>query len=276
VAGQRARGRWEPSGELKPPRVLLELPASARRPRLQRALREAGFSVSLCTAEGECPLLSGGTCGLVERADAVVSDLPGPRGSAIRALLPAGVRADPALGAVRQVSARTRARRLRFTLATGDGRRVTVRAIRPGDGGRLRRFDAGLSEKARRLRYLGYMPPMTADWAAHLATPDLDRRFAFIALAGRRLVGDCRLVPMEDGGEEVAIAVADDFQGAGVGRALLEVALRTAAERGVAAVVAEVSYENQRMTQMLRRMGFQRTAWELGVMTFRWSPVQPG
>jgi ribosomal protein S18 acetylase RimI-like enzyme len=225
---------------------------------------------------GECPLLAGGTCDLVARADAVVNDLPGPRGSAIRARLPAGVRAGPALGAVRQVSARSRALRLRFSLATRGGRRVTVRAIRPSDGDRLRRFDAGLSEKARRLRYLGYMPPMSGDGAARLASPDLDQRFAFVALAGRRLVGDCRLVPAEGGGEEIAIAVADDFQGAGVGRALLEVALRTAAERGFDEVVAEVNYENERMSRMLRRMGFQRTAWDLGVMTFRWSPIQLG
>jgi hypothetical protein len=182
---------------------------------LQRALREAGFSVSLCTAEGDCPLLSGGTCGLVDRADAVVNNLQGRRGSAIRARVPAAARSEPSLQGVRQVIARTRARRLRFKLATNDGRHVTVRAIRAGDRERLRRFDAGLSEKARRLRYLGYMPPMTADWAAHLVAPDLDRRYALVALAGRRLVGECRLVPAEGGDEEIAIAAADDFQHAG-------------------------------------------------------------
>jgi len=242
------------------------------RPRLQRALREAGFTVSVCTAEGGCPLLAGKACPLVTSADVVVNELTGRRGREIRARIPVLRLAPARLDAVHRIYAGPRARRLRLRTQTRDGRPVLVRSIGPADRERLRRFDGGLSDHSRRLRYLGFMPPMSPGWAAYLATPDFDQRFAFVALSGGRLVADCRLVPSQDGSEELALAVADDFQAQGLGPFLLEVALRTAAERGVRAVVADVNYDNQPMSRMLRRFGFQRTGWDLGVMTFRWSP----
>jgi len=259
--------------------VLLEVPEERARPALQAALRRGGFEVSVCTAESECSLLVGDRCGLVDQADVVVHALTGARGRAIRMRLPAAsvVRTTSAstgsdvLEAVRRRYAGPRARRRRFHFMTRDGRRLLIRAIRPSDRGRLRQFDRDLSDPTRQLRYLGFMPPMSQEWAAHLATPDFGERFAFVAMAGRRLVGDCRLVPAEAGGLEMAIVVADEFQGAGVGRVLLEAALRTAAERGLP-VVAEVRYDNQPMAGLLRSLGFQRTGWDLGVMTFRWSP----
>ncbi|HEX6349147.1 MAG TPA: GNAT family N-acetyltransferase [Candidatus Dormibacteraeota bacterium] len=151
---------------------------------------------------------------------------------------------------------------------------MLVRRIAPGDRERLRRFDAGLSDRSRRLRYLGFMPPMSKEWAAHLAAPDFDRRFAFVAVAGRRLVADCRLVPSDDGAEELALAVSDDFQGEGLGHVLVETALSAAAACG-AEVVAQVRYDNDRMAHLLRAFGFRRTGWDLGVLTFRWSPPAP-
>jgi RimJ/RimL family protein N-acetyltransferase len=209
---------------------------------------------------------------MVESAEVIVNELTGRRGREIRSLVPATRLAPARLEGVRRLYAGSRARRVRVRTATRDGRGVLLRSIRPADRERLRRFDADLSDGSRRLRYLGFMPPMAQDWAAQLAAPDFDRRFAFVAVAGNRLVGDCRLVPTDDGQEELALVVADDYQGSGLGRSLLGLALRTAAERGAPAVVAEVRYDNERMTRLLRSFGFKRTAWDLGVMTFRWVP----
>jgi ribosomal protein S18 acetylase RimI-like enzyme len=212
----------------------------------------------------------------------VLHALRGPRGRAIRERLrgegrpvvvaPAGATGGALLDGVRAAFAGARARKVRFRLTARSGAVVRIRAIRPSDRFRLRRFDAGLSERSRSLRYLGFMPPMTEQSAAGLAAPDFAQRFAFVAVAGRRVVGDCRLVPATDRGVEMAIAVSDDWQGSGLGPALLETALRTAAERGITEVIAEVRYDNQRMSRILRRYGFERTGWELGIMTFTWTP----
>ena len=262
--------------------VLLEAPSARARPALQRELRRAGFAVTVCTGAGDCPLLAGGECPLVGQADVVLHSLGGPRGRAIRARLrdhgrpvvvaAAGATGGALLDGVRAAFAGARARRVAVRLTTRSGALVRIRAIRPSDRFRLRRFDAGLSERSRSLRYLGFMPAMTEQSAARLASPDFADRFAFVAVAGRRVVGECRLVPATEGGVEMAIAVADEWQGSGLGPALLDTALRAAAERGVTKVVAEVRYDNQRMSRILRRYGFERTGWELGVMTFTWRP----
>jgi len=154
-----------------------------------------------------------------------------------------------------------------------DGRWVRIRPIDAGDSELLRQFDAGLSETSRRLRYLGWMPPLSAETAARWATVDFRDRFALVAVAGHgdliRIVADCRLVPFPErpGSLEVAIAVADDFQGAGLGRALLQRTLGIAAARRVE-VVARVRCDNQRMMHLLPELAFRRIEWDLGVVTF--------
>jgi acetyltransferase len=147
-----------------------------------------------------------------------------------------------------------------------------IRAIDAADAELLRQFDSGLSESSRLLRHLGWMPELTADLAARWATVDFHDRFALVAVVGQGerqlIVADCRLVPCPDrpGSLEIAIAVADDFQGAGLGRALVRLALGIAADRGVE-VVAQVRYDNQRMMHLFLELGFRRTGWELGVVT---------
>lgn len=169
-------------------------------------------------------------------------------------------------------------RLLQLPVRLADGRAVEVRAIRCDDAGLLREFDDGLSEHSRRLRYLGGTPPMSPERALELAAVDFHDRFAFVAVAaadGRtRMVADCRLarMPERPGCFEIAVAVADDFQNAGLGRVMLELTLAVAAAQGVAEVIAEVRYDNQRMMHLLRRLGFSAVSWELGVVIFACSP----
>jgi RimJ/RimL family protein N-acetyltransferase len=155
-----------------------------------------------------------------------------------------------------------------------DGRTVSIRAIEPGDAERLREFDGGLSETSRRLRYLSWMPPMSHERALALATVDGVDRIAMVATVGHggheRIVADCRLVPQAGPGRqaEVAIAVADDHRRAGLGAVLLRLALAAAVDAGYDEVVAQVRYDNVVMMRLLRTLGFRRTAWELGVVTY--------
>ena len=112
-----------------------------------------------------------------------------------------------------------------------------------------------------------------------MATVDFQRRFALVAAARRGgrdvIVADCRLVTGPGLHAELAIAVADEYQGAGLGPALIRQMLSIAAAHGIEAVDARVKYDNDRMMRVLRRIGFRRTAWELGVVTFTVSAAGP-
>lgn len=112
-----------------------------------------------------------------------------------------------------------------------------------------------------------------------MATVDGVQRIALVALArdGRRerIVGDCRLMGRPGPGRsaEAAIAVSEDYRRVGLGTALLTLLFAAGTNAGFELVVAEVRYDNDVMMRLLRRLGFQRTAWELGVGTFTRSLV---
>ncbi|MEO9007735.1 MAG: GNAT family N-acetyltransferase, partial [Candidatus Dormibacter sp.] len=289
-------------------RILLEAGDARLRGAATELLASAGFQVTVCSGHAPghpCPLLAGQPCGLVAGADVVVHALAGPDGEVVLGRLrPAGEVGGPEvlvltghpaatdrggeeslpataagtqlLGAVYRLHG-TRARFLRLPLTLHDGRRVLIRAVRRDDDRRLREFDAGLSPRSRQLRYLGSKPPMTEGWAKHLVGVDFDLRFALVATTGEgeaeRIVADCRLLSDEKVQGELAIVVADDHHGVGLGRMLVELTLRVAADRGLPEVIAEVRYDNRSMALLLRSEGFERTGWDLGVMTFARSPA---
>ncbi|HVD00421.1 MAG TPA: GNAT family N-acetyltransferase [Candidatus Dormibacteraeota bacterium] len=293
-------------------RILVEARDASVRRAARTALTGAGFEVCVCPGPGPghpCPLLLGEACSLVDRSDVVVHALPGTGGRAVRdklrpdgsefapellvltgwhgaadagddASLPTTARDGELVEAVNRLHGR-RVRFLRLPVTLRDGRRVVIRAVRPQDSGRLRAFDAELSPRSRQLRYLGGKPPMTEEWARHLSEVDFDRRFALVATAGvgaeERIVADCRLLSSEEVTGELAVVVADDHQGLGLGRLLVDLTLRVAAARGLPRVFADVRYDNRPMALLLRSEGFQRTGWELGVMTFArtWDPPVP-
>jgi RimJ/RimL family protein N-acetyltransferase len=267
---------------LRRSRVLLEVSEPALVAAWGQSLLQAGFEVSCCPGPGHgslaCPLLADGRCPLVDAASVVVHSLDGEDAERVERALEKPTSESPELlvrpahGAslvdgVRKLSA-VRARRRRVSCVVR-GEPVVVRAIEVDDAEQYGAFDAQLSEQSRRLRYLGYMPALDPERARYLTSVDFDSRFALVAvtLDGSRIVADCRLVPSGDGSGEVAIAVADDHQGGGLGESMLELVLGIAADRGLQSVTAEVRYDNERMLALLRRLGFRRTAWELGIVS---------
>ena len=116
---------------------------------------------------------------------------------------------------------------------------------------------------------------MSGERAAAMATVDGRRRIALVAIAGRgqdeRMVADCRLLAQLGTGRaeaEIAVAVAEEHRHAGLGTGMLRLLLAAAADAGYEAVVAQVRYDNEVMMHVLRALGFERTEWELGVVTF--------
>ena len=137
-----------------------------------------------------------------------------------------------------------------FVAALRDGRRVRVRPIGPAD---KRHIAAGLARMSPRSRYLRFhriVDHLSDDELRYLTEVDMRDHFAWVAVAldepGEPGVGVIRYVrdaevPLL---AEVAITIIDDYQGAGLGRLLLDTLLVSAMLNGIERLVAQVLPEN--------------------------------
>jgi len=174
------------------------------------------------------------------------------------------------------VALATRPRRLdhtfceRSTLA--DGTDVALRPIRPSDAPLLHAGLLHLSERSRYLRFHGPRTEFSPDELRLLTEIDGESHFALVAfaLSSRRLVADGRFV--RDGAgtaeAEVALVVADDLQGKGLGELLLSRLREAALERHVTRFSGTVLEENRPMRRLLRKAGARVGVPSRGVCEF--------
>ena len=146
---------------------------------------------------------------------------------------------------------------------------VRVRPIGPADETALAAFYAGLSPNSRYRRFFAASSGLSAAQATFFCAPDHDHREGFVAEAvarggGRVIVGHLCLEPAQALGAaavsgpasaEVAVAVADNVQHRGIGRALLAAAIDWASRRGLARLTATILESNPAMVGLLRASG---------------------
>lgn len=146
-----------------------------------------------------------------------------------------------------------------------DGRRVHVAPVRPQDADAERDFVGALSMTSRYRRFHFGLRELTPE--ASRAMTEIDQHH-HVALVARPLgdtgetpapiVADARYVMRADSADaEFAIAVADDWQGAGLGRALLARLSAHAREQGVRRLYGDVLWGNPGMLALVRSMGAQ-------------------
>lgn len=138
-----------------------------------------------------------------------------------------------------------------------------VRVV-PFDGahaGALVRFFLALSPRSRQLRFLSPHAGCTAQQLAPLVRPDGDAHVAHVAVVDGEVVGEARFARRAPGRAtaEVALAVADPWQGRGVGARLLEAVLADAERRGVRRFTFDVLADNRRALALLARFGARWT-----------------
>lgn len=156
----------------------------------------------------------------------------------------------------------------RITLS--DGREVVVRPVLAIDADAEQDFVRGLSLESRRRRF--HLPIRELSPSLLRQLTDIDH-VAHVAIVAEALssddvptiVADARYVN-EDGETHFAIAVADAWQGVGLGRALMQRLLRYAARHGIARVVADMIRDNTAMTRLASSFGGR----------FSMSPIGPG
>jgi GNAT superfamily N-acetyltransferase len=142
-------------------------------------------------------------------------------------------------------------------LKLDDGSKVRLRLVRPEDGPLLEAGFERLSAQSRYQRFFAPRATLTPGELVYLTHVDGENHFALGALSAEggdaRGLGIGRFVRLAGRPDcaEPAITVADEAQGKGLGRALLERLTVAAVERGVRTFCFEVLTSNEPMRKMI-------------------------
>jgi RimJ/RimL family protein N-acetyltransferase len=149
-----------------------------------------------------------------------------------------------------------------------DGRSAVVRPIGPDDREAFLAFHAALSDESRYFRYFTARRKLPEKEVRHFTEVDPRDHAGIVTLVGGEIVGHALYDRLDDPEHaEVALEVADAFQGHGVGTAMLAELAGTAARAGIRRFVAHVLPANRRMLQVFHDLGFaERARFEDGVV----------
>jgi acetyltransferase len=146
-----------------------------------------------------------------------------------------------------------------WTLASGES--LFVRPVRHDDGELEETFVRALSLESRYQRMLSGGTKVTPEWIDSMTHIDYHRHMAFavatVSDGVEQFVGVGRyVVDAVKSSAEVALVLADAWQGQGLGRRLLETLLEHAESAGVREALGTVLATNVAMLRLVRSMGF--------------------
>ncbi|HZQ16836.1 MAG TPA: GNAT family N-acetyltransferase [Gaiellaceae bacterium] len=134
-------------------------------------------------------------------------------------------------------------------------RGITIRPLRNGERSAIQAVFDRLGPCSRLLRFGGAKNVLLPGDLERLARVDANHH-VLVAIAEGEPIGIARLV--RDGeSAEVAFAVADDWQGRGVGRVLVDRLAADARAAGIRRFTATVTGDNPRSAALLRRLRAQ-------------------
>jgi acetyltransferase len=146
-----------------------------------------------------------------------------------------------------------------WTLASGKS--LSVRPVRHDDGELEEAFVCALSLESRYQRMLGGGTKVTPECIDYMTHIDYHRHMAFAVTAViggvEQFIGVARyVVDASTLSADVALVVADAWQGEGLGRRLLETLLEYAQREGLRGAVGSVLATNAAMLRLARSIGF--------------------
>jgi RimJ/RimL family protein N-acetyltransferase len=137
--------------------------------------------------------------------------------------------------------------------------RIEIRPIRPDDRELLAEGVRRMSPESRYRRFFSPMSKLSEQQLTYLTEVDHHDHEALVAVeAGtERGVGVARFVRSQDDPElaEIAVAVADDWQGKGIGSELLHRLTERARDEGVRRFSASIQEENRPMRGLFAELG---------------------
>lgn len=139
-----------------------------------------------------------------------------------------------------------------------NGQNAQLRPIRPEDASLIQRFFAEQSETSRYNRFLNKNSTLSPALLSHLSRPDYQRELALIIhdeelnpLATASYTSDRNSLSCEFG-----ISIADNLQGQGLGKILMNELISHAKERGFQQMRAEILANNHPMQKLALKLGF--------------------
>lgn len=145
------------------------------------------------------------------------------------------------------------------TVVLADGARATVRRLAGGEAAAVQEVFDGMSERSRYQRLVGAKPALSARDLEVLTTIDHLNHEAFVAVDPRtgRAVGEAHLVRDEQDRAvaDVAFAVADEWQGRGLGTRLADLLAKRARQLGIDRLRATMLADNSRSLALIQRLG---------------------
>lgn len=140
-----------------------------------------------------------------------------------------------------------------------DGRPVEIRSLRKADRTQLLAAVGRTSSESRYRRFFGAKRDFTDKEIEFFTDIDFVNHVALVAVieaAGDRvIIGGGRYVVVQPGTAELAFAVVDQYQGQGIGAALLNHLIAIARDAGLGELIADVLPANTSMLKVFRKSG---------------------
>jgi acetyltransferase len=144
-----------------------------------------------------------------------------------------------------------------------DGDSATIRPIRPEDEPLIYDLFKSLSDETIKFRFGQHLTDMPHEQLVRYCQLDYEREIAFVALISEnshreRIIADVRIIRMPDlETAELAILVADEWQGHGIGTTLIDYCIQVARESGIKTLWMEIMRSNSRMLHLAKLTGFE-------------------
>jgi GNAT superfamily N-acetyltransferase len=154
---------------------------------------------------------------------------------------------------------------------TRDGRKIEIRALRPDDRADLRAAVGRTSAQSLYRRFFGAKRDFSDKEVAFFVNVDFISHVALVAVAeegGQAVIAaGGRYIVQQPGTAEVAFVVTDQYQGQGIGAALLRHLAMIGRDAGLKEFTAEVLPENAPMLKVFEKSGLKSsTKRERGVV----------
>ncbi|HET9689230.1 MAG TPA: GNAT family N-acetyltransferase [Pseudolabrys sp.] len=144
---------------------------------------------------------------------------------------------------------------------TRDGRKIEIRALKPGDRDDLRAAVDRTSSQSLYRRFFGAKRHFSEKEVAFFVNVDFVGHVALVAVVEEGghpvIAAGGRYVVQQPGSAEVAFVVTDRYQGQGVGAALLRHLAAIARDAGLREFTAEVLPENIPMLKVFEKSGLK-------------------
>jgi acetyltransferase len=152
-----------------------------------------------------------------------------------------------------------------------NGRTVVLRPIKPEDEPLWLEMFQNFSEESIRYRFFQMIKDTPHEVRVRYCNIDYDREIAIVAElteeGRRKILGVVRLSIDPDGKSgEIAVIVADPWQGLGLGTKMVDYMIEICKERGIETIYGIMLPENYKAINLMRKMGFTLKTMEDGTI----------